>query len=84
MPGNDGMECPAFCPNKCGPEDMICPGGQDWNGCQMPDMCMPSKGKQYLNYNNCHGIYLISILFAYYRYIELKCVFIFYLMYFFL
>ena len=51
MPGKDGMECQAFCPTKCGAEDMVCPGGQDWNGCQMPDMCMPSKGKQYqLNY----------------------------------
>ena len=43
--GKDGMECPSFCPMKCGPEDMHCAGGMDWNGCPMPDTCMPSKGK---------------------------------------
>ena len=38
------MECPAHCPMKCGPEEMHCPGGMDWNGCPEPDMCIPAKG----------------------------------------
>ena len=25
-------DCPAHCPASCAPEDMICPGGSDWNG----------------------------------------------------
>merc|ERR1719232_2528989 len=37
-------DCPTFDPIKCGPEDMQCPGGQDWNNCPMPDFCMLSKG----------------------------------------
>ena len=28
----------------CGPEDMMCPGGMDANGCPMPELCMPMKG----------------------------------------
>ena len=42
--GKDGMECPAFCPVKCGPGDMRCHGGMDGNDCMMPDFCYPSKG----------------------------------------
>ena len=42
--GKDGMECPAFCPAKCGPEEMPCWGGMDANDCMMPDTCIPMKG----------------------------------------
>ena len=42
--GKDGVECPAFCPSTCGPEEMSCWGGEDMNYCQMPDFCVPSKG----------------------------------------
>ena len=52
--GKDGHECPAFCPTKCGPEEMQCHGGMDWNHCMMPDFCVPSKGenksKKYLTF----------------------------------
>ena len=43
--GNDGNECPVTCPTRCGNEDMYCPGGDDGNGCMMPDTCVPKKGK---------------------------------------
>ena len=42
--GKDGMECPADCPVKCGYEEMMCPGGEDWNGCMMAETCIPAKG----------------------------------------
>ena len=42
--GKDGMECPAHCPVNCGMEEMMCPGGEDPNGCMMPETCIPSKG----------------------------------------
>ena len=42
--GNDGNECPVMCPTKCDGDDMYCPGGEDGNGCMMPDNCMPMKG----------------------------------------
>ena len=29
----------------CGAEEMLCPGGMTSQGCPMPDMCWPSKGK---------------------------------------
>ena len=38
--------CPAAtCPTKCDERSqMYCPGGFDGNGCQMPDICIPSQG----------------------------------------
>ena len=42
--GKDGIECPAHCPANCGMEEMMCPGGEDPNGCMMPESCIPSKG----------------------------------------
>ena len=42
--GKDGMECAAYCPANCDAEQMMCPGGEDNNGCTMPETCMPSKG----------------------------------------
>ena len=38
------MECPSHCPMKCGPEEMHCGGGMDFNGCQQPDSCIAAKG----------------------------------------
>ena len=50
--GNDGTECPAHCPTQCSPAyEMQCPGGQNWNGCQEPDFCVPSKGDYIININ---------------------------------
>ena len=31
MPEMDG-DCRAHCHTECGPEEMICPGGNDWDG----------------------------------------------------
>ena len=42
--GKDGIECPSFCPAKCGEEEMTCSGGIDFNDCMMPEFCIPSKG----------------------------------------
>ena len=38
---NNGFECPVVCPIDCGKDMMNCPGGDDGNGCMMPDTCMP-------------------------------------------
>ena len=37
--GKDGNECPASCPMKCGPEEMVCGGAKDPNDCPMADFC---------------------------------------------
>ena len=44
--GKDGIECPAHCPVNCGMDSMMCQGGEDPNGCRMPEFCVPSKGTQ--------------------------------------
>ena len=36
--------CRAPDPVKCGPEDMSCYGGSDYNGCPHGDFCWPTKG----------------------------------------
>ena len=36
--------CRAPVPVKCGPEDMPCYGGSDYNGCPYGDFCWPAKG----------------------------------------
>ena len=36
--------CPEMVPIECGPEEFMCPGGMDAEGCPMPDLCWPSKG----------------------------------------
>jgi hypothetical protein len=41
---NSPCSSKAACPTKCGPDEMSCWGGQDHEGCAMPDTCMPSKG----------------------------------------
>ena len=41
--GNDGNACPVACPIVCPPGDMVCPGGMDHNGCQMPGTCGPAS-----------------------------------------
>jgi hypothetical protein len=55
----------------CGADDLTCPGGQDWNGCQMPDTCqwMP-KGIKY----NCHTWYLKVIITLLYLHTDGTCV----------
>ena len=42
--GEDGVECPSFCPVNCGMDEMVCNGGDDANGCMQPEYCIPSKG----------------------------------------
>ena len=42
----NGYECPVQCPTHCPMKDMMqCPGGDDGNGCEMPDVCISSNGK---------------------------------------
>merc|ERR1712045_141155 len=43
MHNDDTAICKNFCPPQCGPDDMVCPGGEDSMGCKIPDTCMPSK-----------------------------------------
>ena len=42
--GNNGVECPVYCPDKCGADEMSCYGGKDYHGCPYEDFCIPSKG----------------------------------------
>ena len=44
---NNGLECPVSCPLNCASWEMSCPGGDDGNGCMMPDSCIPMKGNSY-------------------------------------
>jgi hypothetical protein len=39
--------CTNLEPVECGKDMMNCPGGDDGNGCMMPDTCMPTKGGEY-------------------------------------
>ena len=41
---NNGYECPVNCPAICGKDMINCPGGQEGNGCMMPDFCISSFG----------------------------------------
>ena len=50
--GKDGMECPAICPTNCGPHELRCWGGRDWNGCEMPGSCKPIFNGQWDRYGN--------------------------------
>ena len=48
IPRDDGTEarqstCPSFCPATCMPDEMVCPGPKDMEGCPMPDMCLPTS-----------------------------------------
>ena len=47
--GDDGHECPGYCPTKCGPDEMPCSGGRDMNNCDLPEICVPMKGGLWLN-----------------------------------
>ena len=38
------QDCRDPVPVKCGPEDMPCYGGSDYNGCPYGDFCWPAKG----------------------------------------
>ena len=42
--GHDGTECGVTCPTTCGADDLNCFGGEDANGCSMPNFCIPMKG----------------------------------------
>merc|ERR1712136_64007 len=39
----NGELCPDYsvCPVTCGPEEVLCPGYLDEQGCKNPDMCIP-------------------------------------------
>merc|ERR1712168_845631 len=41
LSGKNGNDCPVSCPAKCDDSmnDLRCPGGEDDNGCPMPDSC---------------------------------------------
>jgi hypothetical protein len=45
--GYDGQDCGVTCPIKCGVDDITCYGGEDENGCPIPDTCMPTKGGEW-------------------------------------
>ena len=51
--GKDGTECTAHCPTNCAPGDLVCPGGKDWNECEMPGFCHPGKGPMGKDGNEC-------------------------------
>merc|ERR1712203_496816 len=54
--GNDGHECPMHCPAACNDQhEMSCYGGKDWNGCQNPDFCAPTKQPPGFDGNDCPG-----------------------------
>ena len=51
---NNGYECPVSCPMNCPMKDMInCPGGDDGNGCEMPEFCISSIGKFESHFSFC-------------------------------
>ena len=57
--------CRAPDPVKCGPEDMPCYGGSDYNGCPYGDFCWPAKGDVHkffnvLKNNNYHYFYQVN------------------------
>ena len=43
--------CPSWDPVNCGPDELLCPGSVDPEGCAMPDFCEPNTG-----FENCPGI----------------------------
>ena len=45
-----GELCPGFCPPECGPDETLCIGGIDCDGCQKADFC--AAGKNTLNNHN--------------------------------
>ena len=40
----DGINCPGQCPPACDDTQVICDGGFDDNGCEMPKACADSAG----------------------------------------
>merc|ERR1711936_765017 len=53
MIGHYGVECEVFCPEHCGPEEIVCNGGKDYDGCPHGDFCIPSKGVTGKDGNGC-------------------------------
>ena len=53
LPGYCAVECPAVCPPitgvECGADEMMCAGGVDDNGCEMPGTCIPIKSGDCFN-----------------------------------
>ena len=56
--GKDGNYCPAFCPAACRSDEMMCPGGEDWNGCNRPETCYPAKGINFCYLHSFHNFEL--------------------------
>jgi hypothetical protein len=68
LPGpldSNGYECPASCPMNCPMiKDgmMNCPGGDDGNGCEMPEFCISSFGKFESNFSFCTYPHALEII----------------------
>merc|ERR1712061_875167 len=39
-PNDPNVMCPFHCPPECNEQELVCPGGEDQNGCQHPEMCV--------------------------------------------
>ena len=44
MVGKDGTDCPGLCPTICGPDEVACYIGLNWNDCMQADICVPYTG----------------------------------------
>ena len=61
---NNGYECPVSCPMNCPMiKDgmMNCPGGDDGNGCEMPEFCISSIGKFESHFSFCTYLHDLKI-----------------------
>ena len=59
---NNGYECPVSCPMNCPMKDMMkCPGGDDGNGCEMPEYCISSYGKFESHFSFCMYLHALKI-----------------------
>ena len=47
-------ECTNHCPMNCGPEEMVCPGPVDDNGCMGAETCMLMKDGNCVNHCPMH------------------------------
>merc|ERR1712226_261212 len=50
---NNGYECPVHCPASCGKDMMSCVGGDEGNGCMIPDFCISTIGELGKDGNEC-------------------------------
>ena len=51
-----GQNCPEILPTECGPNEMVCGGGIDAEGCPVADTCIPNTGKYHKCINTGHPI----------------------------